>query len=789
MLFRSSHFLKKGILPPIEKLAAATEAIRQGKLDTRIHHESPNELGKLSKAFNEMSETIQRETEYKENTALISSVMFKHNKLRPFCEELLKNLLTLTDSQMIGIYFLNDANGHFDLYESIGLKHDSLSSFSPTQKEGEFGMVLSSKQIHHLTDIPLDAELVFTTVSGDYKVKEIITVPIVNWDDVISVISIASIKAYSADSIRLVNGLMNEITASLIAVLSSQRIIEFSQKLQNSNAELEQQTKELGMQANELTEQNSELEMQKRQLNEASRLKTNFLSNMSHELRTPLNSVIALSGVLSRRLADKIPVEEYSYLEIIERNGKNLLALINDVLDISRIEAGREDVEITEFNVNHVIDELVSMILPQAQQQNTKLIHNPKESEIIIQSDVNKLHHVLQNIIANAVKFTLDGSVEILVSRQESTLEITVKDTGIGISKEHLPYIFDEFRQADGSTSRRFGGTGLGLAISKKYANLLGGTITVQSEPDVGSEFTLTLPIRYSLENNIEEKTKTDIQYLSPIRSVSPSDVDLSEKTILLVEDNESAIIQIKDLIEDIGCHIKIAHNATEAFAIIDQVIPDAMILDLMMPDVDGFKVLEMLRNAEPTAHIPVLILTAKHITKDDLKFLKRNNVHQLIQKGDIKRSELQHAITNMLRPQEIKEVQLSKNPQLIEGKPVILVVEDNPDNLTTVHALLEDRYAVLEAINANDGIERAQQYLPNLILMDIALPDINGIEAFRKIRKIPQLQYIPIIALTASVMKHDRETILAHGFDAFIAKPIIASEFYSVINEVLYGK
>jgi len=783
------YLLREGILPPLKKLTSAAEDVRLGKLDTRIQHESPNELGMLSKAFNEMSETIQREMEYKENAAIISSVMFKNVNLRPFCQELLKNLLEMTASQISSIYFLNDANGHFERYESIGMNHNSPSSFSSTEKEGEFGVALATKKVQHISDIPSDVEVVFSTIIGDLKVKEIITIPIVNGADVVSVISLASIKGYTANSVRLINGVVNEITASLIAVLSSQRIIEFSQKLQSTNVELEQQTKELGMQANELTEQNAELEMQKRQLDEASRLKTNFLSNMSHELRTPLNSVIALSGVLSRRLSNKIPEEEFSYLEIIERNGRNLLTMINDILDISRIEAGREEIEPTEFDINHVIADLISMIQPQAQQQNTELIHKTKESEIIIKSDANKLRHVLQNIIANAVKFTLEGTVEVSVSQSEDKIEITVKDTGIGISKEHLPYIFDEFRQADGSTSRRFGGTGLGLAISKKYANLLGGTITVKSELDVGSEFILTLPQQYSVENRIDEQFETNDRNSEINRSIRQADYDLAEKTILLVEDNESAIIQIKDLIEDIGCHIKIAHNAIEAFAIIDQVIPDAIVLDLMMPDIDGFKVLEILRNAEPTACTPVLILTAKHITKEELKNLKRNNIHQLIQKGDIKRLELQQAIADMLRPHEVKEEQLLKKPQLIEGKPVVLVIEDNVDNMTTVRALLNGHYTVLEAVNAHDGIEMAIQYLPNLVLMDIALPDINGIEAFRKIRKMPQLHHIPIIALTASVMKHDRETILAHGFDAFIAKPIIANEFFVVINEVLYGK
>lgn len=787
-LYFIAKYLRRGILPPLEKLTYATMAINKGELNTRIDNVSANEFGDLSKSFNAMAEKIQKDIEYRENAVLISSGMFKHSKLRAYSQELLKNLLNYTDSQMAAIYFLNEDKNQFDCYESIGGNSKTLVSFSAEGKEGEFGKALVSKKIQHLMDIPVDSQITFSSVSGEYRVKEIITIPIVSMNQVIAVISLSSIKPYSSDAIRLVNGLINEITASTVAVLSSQRILEFSQKLQSTNTELEQQAKELSMQADELTEQNIELEMQKKQLDQASRLKTNFISNMSHELRTPLNSVIALSGVLSRRLSNKIPDEELSYLEIISRNGKNLLNMINDILDISRIEAGHEETNISSFEVNGVISGVVEMLQTQAEQQKIELNHENTE-EIIINSDMNKFTHILQNLVSNAVKFTEDGSVDIKVKHNYDKIHVIVTDTGIGIPEEHIEHIFDEFRQADGSTSRRYGGTGLGLAISKKYANLLGGTIKVKSTPNVGSEFILELPLMYELENAIEQKNSSDEYKYEIKKKFQASNDDLSSKTILLVEDNESSVIQVKDLIENLGCKVQVARDANEALAIIEQGIPDGMILDLMMPDVDGFRLLEILRNAEATAHVPVLILTAKHITKEDLKFLKRNNVHQFIQKGDVKRLELQNAVVNMFENEVIKVEPQTKVVENISGKPIILVVEDNPDNMTTVRALLEDNYRVIEAVNANEGIELTNEHSPNLILMDIALPDMNGIEAFLKIRKSPQSQHIPVIALTASVMKEDREAILSYGFDAFIGKPIIENEFFQVINEVLYGK
>ncbi|MFZ4548705.1 MAG: response regulator, partial [Bacteroidales bacterium] len=498
--------------------------------------------------------------------------------------------------------------------------------------------------------------------------------------------------------------------------------------------------------------------------------------------------VIALSGVLNRRLAKQIPEEEYSYLEVIERNGKLLLTLINDILDISRIEAGREEIEITTFNINNLIAETISLVYPQAKEKNVELFQNESDMDLNISSDADKIRHILQNLIGNAVKFTDKGSIKASATKMENGITISVSDTGIGIDNAHLPHIFDEFRQADGSTSRRFGGSGLGLAIAKKYANLLGGTITVDSAIGEGSVFTLILPLRYATENRILEQT-VPTKHLHKLKPVSGKFKSVpAVKTILLVEDSDPAIIQMKDILHESGYTVLAAHNGSEALEIIENTIPDAMILDLMMPGMDGFQVLKTIREAERTANIPVLILTAKHITKDDLSTLKRNNVHQLIQKGDVNRSDLLHAVAEMVAPKTTQPEIVQRQLQNIEGNPIVLVVEDNPDNMITVKAMLAGNFTVIEAFNGNEGVAMAKKHKPNLVLMDIALPEMDGIEAFKIIRNDAQLLHIPIIALTASAMTSDREIILAYGFDAYIAKPIDDKIFFSTINSVLYG-
>ncbi len=372
-----------------------------------------------------------------------------------------------------------------------------------------------------------------------------------------------------------------------MSVLTYKQILTMSAKLKDQNAllaeqnaELEAQKKELSIQSRELTRQNTELEIQKNQLNEANRLKTVFLSNMSHELRTPLNSVIALSGVLNRKLEGKIPEDEYSYIEVIERNGKQLLNLINDILDISRIEAGREEIEITSFNLTDVVSDVVRLIKPQADLKNIKLNQKNKEEKITIATDVAKLRHILQNLVGNAVKFTEKGSVEVKVEINPEGAIVEVKDTGIGIEEASLSYVFDEFRQGDSSTSRRYGGSGLGLAIAKKYSNLLGGKISVESKPGKGSRFTLFIPWSISgttevLHDSLQEKSFSDVGKKPRISSKG----DFS-KTILLIEDSEPAIIQITYALEENGYNLIVAKDGFEAIEILKTKKPDGIILD-----------------------------------------------------------------------------------------------------------------------------------------------------------------------------------------------------------------
>ncbi len=1051
-------FLLQGIKQPLKELTAAAEQFREGKLDARSGYVSANEFGTLAAAFNAMADTVQTQWQSKESAARIAAVMLQQEDLRAFCRALLKDLLTETGSQIGAIYILNEQKTDFEHFESIGLAPIGRTSFSARDMEGEFGAALATGKIQRIAEIPADSRFSFSTVSGNFQPREIITIPISGDGDVAAVISLANVRSYPDPAIQLIKEIWYVLTARWNGVLSfrkirvlAERLEQQNQELQMQQEELEAQAEELRKQTEELQEQNAELEQQRLMVEEASRLKSQFLSNMSHELRTPLNSVMALSRVLMMQARTKLSDEEINYLEIIERNGKNLLTLINDILDLSKIEAGRMDVNPKPFSLRLALENIIESISPLAAEKHIEIHQHIPEDLPPLESDEIRVSQILQNLLANAVKFTDAGSVTVSVQCDQDKVSVQIEDTGIGIAENHLPHIFDEFRQVDGTSARRYEGTGLGLAIARKATHMLGGGITVQSTLGKGSIFTMTLPItwqqtaavyepivsrpsprvksarktilvvddepemaamisRYLLQEGYNTLTATSgaealklalrerpfavtldiimpdmdglevlqnlkknpatkdipviivsisedqatgfalgaIGYvtkpvspkmlISEIRKIGApktrsimivddddlerrqirriieeeglkpieaedgavclelikkqvpdmlvldlmmpdpdgfavlekihanpetrnlpvivvtakdltqadrdklrgnvssileksavksatllaeikrilmdlegcpgSEISATPRRILLVEDNEAAIIQIKTVLESAGYLADVARGGQEAIHYVSHTIPDGIVLDLMMPGMDGFEVLEKIRGTQATADIPVLILTAKDLTPEDFKRLSANHIQQLVQKGDVDRENLLLKIGALLgtqarlyegdtsqdvaghrnaKPVSIvprkktdaaREVLASVVPQATAaGSPTILIVEDNPDNMTTIKAVLQNRYRILEATDGEAGLKMALK-MPDLILLDMALPKMDGLTVVRHLKENPELSPIPVIAMTAKVMKGDREKILAAGCDDYIAKPIDPADF-----------
>ena len=781
-----SWCLLKGIKDPLQQLTAAAEEFRQGNMAVRSRYVSANEFGVLSAAFNAQADMVATELHLKEQAAQLAGVMLRESEARSFCRELLKGLVAHTDSQIGAVYLLNPQKTEFEHFESIGLGSGGRTAFSALAPEGEFSAILAKGGMQRITAIPDDTPFIFATVAGDFKPREIVTIPLFLDNEAVAVLSLASLHHYGTNAVRLLEGVLDIMSARLNGVLAYRQIQELAEQLDHQNRELEEQKRELAAQTTELTEQNTELEQQKRQLDEANRLKSAFLSNMSHELRTPLNSVIALAGVLSRRLSGSIPEEQYGYLEVIERNGRHLLALINDILDLSRIEAGKEEINCSQFSMRTLVGEVLAVLEPQARENKIALLNHVRDDLPSILSDADMCLHILQNLVSNAVKFTETGSVEIMTRQVGDQLHVAVRDTGIGIAADQLLHIFDEFRQVDGSSSRKYGGTGLGLAIARKYATLLQGDITVESTPGRGSTFTLRLPLTLSRPD-----TDTGDYATLPAGSVVGQRPPPGQgQRILLVEDSEPAVIQLTDILTEQGYEVQVARNGKEALTQIQTSAPDAVILDLMMPEMDGFEVLRQIRGTENSVLLPVLILTAKHVTREELSFLKGNHIYQLIQKGDIGRSELLSAVAKMVAPPgELPAPPAwprARKPR--QDPPVILVVEDNIDNLLTMRALLQESYTLIEAMDGREGIEQARQHVPDLILSDLSMPVMDGFALLAAIRADEALCDIPVVAVTASAMKGSREEILARGFDGYLSKPVDEELLQKTVREALNG-
>ncbi|MCF8380895.1 MAG: response regulator [Bacteroidales bacterium] len=1050
------------ISKPIVEMNVATQKIKSGDYKARVKVSYSDELGSLANSVNEMAASIESNSNIQKAVVDISYNMIKLSSMKEFASGLLKQLIKITEANMAAFYILNESNSQFEHFNSIGSNEKLMRSFSSVNPEGEFGYVISKKEIVYLQDIPDDTQFHFKTTAGDFVPKEIITIPVLVDNAVVAVVSLVNIHKFQKEIFQIIlqswtsinssyaNLLANERTRVLAEGLSrsNQRLEAQSEELQEQAEELQEQTHELQRNAEDLQTQNLELEAQRNQVEEANRLKSEFLSNMSHELRTPLNSINALSQVLITNAKNKLDKDENSYLEIIERNGKRLLSLINNILDLSKIEAGKIDIMPQAVSIKSLLAIIRENMYSIASKNGIEINLNVEEGLPPVETDEGRLHQVLLNIISNSVKFTEKGSVTISAKQEKDNVIIEVRDTGIGISEEMLPYIFDEFRQGDGSSSRKFEGTGLGLAIAKKLITVLGGSIRVTSKLGEGSVFMISVPLKWEIgfnpknaiilksvqpetsQNTIlvvdddpkivkniseylkksgyntisasngkvalelaeqfqpfaitldiimpemdgwevlqklkaksetkdipvivicvsEEKDtgfalgavgylnkplnmsslKSEIVKLNrkpevimivddntaelkemasaieaenirtilansgeeclklikdtipdllvldlimpgvdgfqvldeirrmtetrdiPVIVVTAKDLNESDKKklshkitaliaksentrqdlyneitrilnglevaqkiipkveishnsrILLVEDNPDAIVQMKSILEREKYIVDVAMGGQQAIDYIQKTIPDGIILDLMMPGVDGFEVLERIRSYEATKNIPVLILTAKDLTPKDFSRLSANNIQQLILKGDVDVEGMIFRVGMMLGDQQkiksgSQDTKISnkltdntiadKKQKITKDLANLLLVEDNPDNMTTIKAILKGKYNIYEALNGEDGLLLVQSQKPDIILLDMSLPGMDGEEVVQILKANEETKNIPVIAVTAQVMKGDKERILNFGCDGFVEKPISQDKLLRTINDLLEYK
>jgi len=474
-------------------------------------------------------------------------------------------------------------------------------------------------------------------------------------------------------------------------------------------------------------------------LEEANAAKSQFVANMSHELRTPMNAIIGYSEMMQEDMEDNQALAEYeSDVKKIHASGKHLLNLINEILDISKIEAGKMELYQETFNLNNLINEVVVTVEPLVQAKNNHLEMKLDKRSNEIHTDLTKLRQMLFNLLSNASKFTEQGTIRLstrleIDMEEKSWVYISVSDQGIGMTEAQIKKLFDPFTQADKSTTRKYGGTGLGLTITKRFAEMMGGTIQVKSEYGQGSEFTIRIP------------TNIGTPILGDLSKIPHAD---ENNQILVIDDDPMTCELLSEHLRNLNYEVHIAHSGEQGLKLAKQVNPYAITLDIQMPDIDGWTVLSTLKTDEELAHIPVIITSMV----ENRRFGYALGAADYLVKP-VEKNQLDQVLSHYHGHAEV------------HGGfhiPQILVVDD--DTVTKealVGALEYSGWHVLEASNGSQALEILDKHTPDLILSDLLMPEMDGFEFIGQLRTNPKWWSIPVVILTAKEVNQSELTML----------------------------
>jgi len=570
-----------------------------------------------------------------------------------------------------------------------------------------------------------------------------------------------------------------DVSGELLAlsILNSERL----NHIQKQYEQIEFQNSELKKQKREIELQNSIISKEMQRLQQSNRYKSEFLANMSHELRTPLNSIIILSRLLSTNREKNLNKTQVKHLNIIHKSANDLLELINDILDLSKLEARLMSVNLQKFNIKDLLLELYESFLPIANSKGLKLKLELKDLKVVeVFSDYKKIKQILKNFLSNALKFTEDGSIVIGFKEYGESFEVFVKDSGIGIAKENLEKIFEPFKQADSGIDRKYGGTGLGLSISKEFAHLLGGKIGVKSKEGVGSEFYLQLP------KEIEPKE---------LRGADVEIVDTREgrvkrvkklRKILVVTGSKDVKFEIEKEFADLNFEIVFLPIDLEIFSKMKRDF-DLIILNIDFRKED----LELVKSVKNYAKdVPIIIYSSSELSSEEI-FLLKGFSNEIIMEGRDSIYRLKEEV--LLIVNRAKKVDKDESIEALKGEyselegKKVLIVDDDGINLFSISMLLDEvGVKSIVAENGDEALKKLENNLVDLILMDLMMPKKDGIETIKEIKEKERLKDIPIIVLTAKRDDVDRKRALKVGADEFMSKPLEQNRLFKAMVRLL---
>jgi signal transduction histidine kinase/DNA-binding response OmpR family regulator/CHASE3 domain sensor protein len=815
--------------------------ISSGDYTVRVTDTEGDNLGSLAVALNKMASSLQfsfgtlADKEWLQTgIATLNEKMLGEYHLPVLAGNIIDYIARYTNSHT-GAFYLNTDNTSLRFIKGFAFDESSARE-RIHEGEGLVGQCAADGVIMQLKDIPTGL-VTISHATGSIKPKHVVAVPIFFERKVVGVIELASIKEYTANELVFMESISNSIGTVINSVESRKRLQELLEEtqsqseelqaqqneLENINSELEAQTEklqaseeELKVQQEELLEANEELEERARLLEEKNQLvfernldiqkkaeeleqstkyKSEFLANMSHELRTPLNSILLLSRLMSENNDHSLSSEQIEYARVIQGSGQGLLALIDEILDLSKIEAGKMDLLYSDVPVQDILDDMKNLFSPIAKEKGIEFRTTAREGiQRIIETDRMRVEQIIRNLVANALKFTSKGYVELSVymaSGAGNTIAFSVKDTGIGIPADKQKVIFEAFRQADGSTRRKYGGTGLGLSISRELAKLLGGEIQLHSEPGQGSEFTILVPVSKAATESTQEKELSTSEnntaatmakaatagnkefrqrYLSEVIPQSiPDDrnsISHKDRSILIIEDDTNFAKSLLEYTRHRGYKGIVSVRGDEALPLAMQYKPSGVLLDIQLPVKDGWEVMEELKSHPETKHIPVHMMSAydaksRSLSKGAVDFINKPVAYEQMQ--------------NIF---ERIEFMLNNNPRKV------LIVEENMKHAKALAYYLENFKVNTEIKNSVIGsVESLQKKEVNCVILDMGIPNQQSYDTLDEVKKTPGLENIPIIIFTGKNLSKSEEVKIKQYADSIVIKT--AHSYQRILDEV----